>query len=354
MANDPYNNPRGGFRRDDEYENGEDQGFPSQRPIDPRGREDEQGPMGGGGGGGSPIGGIIALLLKNPRVAMALVMGAVAVFSYFTSTKSESNPITDKSVRVPWGPKDDVPLGLQAAPGMIQQHGGEHRDQRLQAYVDQVGMKLVQANAVGDWAVWFNNFNWDFHLLADEETINAFALPGGQIFFTYGLFKRLTSEDQVAGVLGHEIGHVVGRHSAQQMAKSKLVQGVAAGGAVLTSGGQGGGAGSQILGHVLQSSYGREHESESDRTGAIFMVQAGYNPEGLIDVMKVLKEAMGGQRQPEFMSSHPDPGNRIENIKKVIEEIKAGRIEGPREVQRLQEASETYSEEEDLGGQWRK
>ncbi len=284
-------------------------------------------------GGGSPLGGILQMLLSNPRLGMALVVALGSVVMYFASTHQEANPVTDKQVRVVGEAENDVALGLQAAPEMIQQYGGEHRDPRLRAEVQRIGLKLVKSNAVGDWAPEFEKYQWNFHLLADDQTINAFALPGGQIFFTYGLFKRLTTEDEVAGVLGHEIGHVIGRHSAKQMATQKILGGLANAGAVLGgSDTQGGGLG-QIAQYVAQMkslSYGRDDETESDLLGVQFMGNAQYNPGGLIRVMEILKEASGGQSPPEFMSSHPDPGNRIEHIKQVIEDVKSGKLEGPK------------------------
>ena len=288
-------------------------------------------------GGGSVGGGLLSMLLSNPRILMALLAAGGAVVMYFMKTHTETNPITDKVTRVVGEAKNDVALGLQAAPEMIQQYGGEHRDGRLRAEVERIGQKLVQSNTVGDWAVEFQKYQWHFHLLADEETINAFALPGGQIFFTFGLFKRLGTEDEVAGVLGHEIGHVTGRHSAQQMAKAELTGGLANAGAILASDGQSGGGGAQISQYIAQMvslKYGREDESEADKVGVQYMINAGYNPGGLVRVMEILKESSGGKAPPEFMSSHPDPGNRIEHIKQVIEDVKANRLEGPKQAVR--------------------
>jgi predicted Zn-dependent protease len=259
---------------------------------------------------------------------MALVVALVGVISYF-NMPTESNPITDQQVKVAGSAKDDVQMGLQLAPEMIAQHGGEHPDQRLQQFVDTIGMELVRASAVGDWAPEFEKYNWDFHLLRDDKTINAFALPGGQIFFTMGLFSKLQTKDEVAGVLGHEIGHVIGRHSAQQMAKNKLYGGLSQAGTILTGSQQAG-----ALGAFLGMKYGRDHETQSDTLGVQFLINANYNPEGLIKVMEVLKAAMGGGRQPEFMSTHPDPGNRIQNIQAVIEKVRRGELEGPKAVSR--------------------
>lgn len=289
-------------------------------------------------GSGGTGGGLLSMLLRNPRLGMALMMAVGAVVMYYTQTHKESNPITDTTVRVVGDAENDVALGLQAAPELIQQYGGEHRDARLRNAVQAIGMKLVKANSVGDWAPEFEKYQWNFHLLADEETINAFALPGGQIFFTYGLFKRLGHEDEVAGVLGHEIGHVIGRHAAKQMATSKILGGLANAGAVLGgSDGQGGGLGqiAQYVAQFKQMSYGRGDETQSDTLGVQFMVNATYNPEGLIKVMEILKEASGGKAPPEFMSTHPDPGNRIEHIKQVIEDVKSGKLEGPKAAEKL-------------------
>lgn len=283
-------------------------------------------PRGGGGG-------LIGSLLSNPRVAMAILIALGSLVTYFVKNQNESNPVTDETHRVPWGPAKDVPLGLQAAPEMMAQHGGELPDPKLQAYIDKIGNNLVRSNAIGDWAPVFNQYKWDFHLLRDPETINAFALPGGQIFFTYGLFKKLETEDEVAGVLGHEIGHVIARHSAQQMAKSQLISGMVMAGVTATSdGSQSSGQMAQTIGAMVNMKYGRGDESQADLLGTQFMVNARYNPNGLVKVMEVLKAAMGGSRQPEFMSTHPDPGNRVEHIKSIIEQIKRGELEGPKDT----------------------
>ncbi len=253
---------------------------------------------------------------------MALALAAFAVVGYFMNTRVETNPITGEAQRIHMSPEQEIALGLQAAPEMIQQHGGEAADPRLRALVDKVGERLVAANAKGPWAEWFHNYQFNFHLLADAETINAFALPGGQVFFTYGLLKFLETEDEVAGVLGHEIGHVVGRHSNEQMPKSKLWAQLAQ---ALGMGISEGGSGQQIstlLYQVKTTSYGREHENEADELGVKFMVNAGYDPEGMIKVMQVLKEKTGSGGGPEFLKTHPDPGNRIEHIKAVIEQVR--------------------------------
>ena len=298
---------------------------------DPRGRRRQDDPRVSGAVSRRGGGGLLGTLLSNPRIGMAVVMMIGAVVTYYLQTKEEVNPVTDQAYRVVGDVQNDIKMGMQAAPEMIQQGKGEYRDQKLQAYIDRVGAKLVQANSKGDWAETFQQYHWDFHLLADEEMINAFALPGGQIFFTHGLFSKLKTEDEVAGVLGHEIGHVIARHSAKQMAKSQLINGVVMAGATAASDGQNNpGQIAQMVAGVWNMKYGRDDETQADTLGTQFMVNAGYHPDGLVKVMEILKAEMGNQRQPEFMSTHPDPGNRVGHIRQIIEDIKAGRIEGPK------------------------
>ena len=243
-----------------------------------------------------------------------LIIGAVivlfAVFKYFSNT--DENEYTGKKQHISLSVEEEIAIGLQSAPTMAQQHGGLYPDKNYQAFVDQVGQRLVK-NTVAEETP----YKYDFHLLKDAETINAFALPGGQIFITYALFSKLENEDQLAGVLAHEIVHVFGRHSAERMAKQGLTQGILSGVAVGFDPSTAQGA--AAIANVLNLKYGRNDELESDALGVRLLINAGYNANALIDVMKILEEASGPNRVPERMSTHPDPGNRIEKIKEAID-----------------------------------
>jgi predicted Zn-dependent protease len=252
------------------------------------------------------------------RLLIMGVMGAVALFSYYS--KMQVNPITGKRQAVSLTPEQEVAMGLQSAPQMAAEFGGEYADPKSQGIVKAIGNKLVQGTQAKESA-----YQFDFHLLADPETINAFALPGGQIFITVGLMKRLNSEDQLAGVLAHEIGHVIGRHSAQQMAKSELTSGLL--GAVVSAtadpyGRSSAGAIANYVGQMVNMKYGRDDELESDQYGVKYMQQTGYDPNAMIDVMEILKQSAGGNRPSEFQSTHPDPDHRIAEIKKLIQQFK--------------------------------
>lgn len=239
-----------------------------------------------------------------------LIGVAIAAFFFFKRcSQRETNPYTGRVQTIGISPEQEIAIGLQSAPQMAQQHGGLYPDEKYQALVDQVGNKLVNSSIAKD-----TPYKYEFHLLADPQTINAFALPGGQVFITYALFSKLQNEDQLAGVLGHEIGHVLGKHSAERIAESEFWKGLSMAGSV---GADMGGLVSGIGQNTLLKN-GRGDELESDELGVLFMLKAGYNPEEMIGVMKILKAAAGPNRVPEFQSTHPDPENRIEKIKEAI------------------------------------
>ena len=252
------------------------------------------------------------------RLLIALAIAAFSLISYYSAR--EYNPVTDEVQHVDMSPQQEVAIGLQAAPQMAQQHGGLHPDQEAQATIDRICNQIVGSSAARD-----TPYDFECHVLADEETINAFALPGGQVFMTAGLLKRLQSEGQVAGVLGHEIGHVVARHGAEHMAKARLTQGLT-GAAVLASydpnnpSSRNSAAVAALIGQMVNMRFGREDEIESDRLGVRFMAEAGYDPRSMVEVMRVLEQSAGPNRQPEFFSTHPNPGRRIERIEQAIAE----------------------------------
>jgi predicted Zn-dependent protease len=251
----------------------------------------------------------------NSRVKL-LIGAAIVLFAVFKYCASaETNPYTGKKQHITITEDQEVALGLQSLPQMEQQYGGIYPNTQYQAFLENVGHKLVN-NSIAKQT----GYQFDFHLLADPNTINAFALPGGQVFITYALFSKLENEDQLAGVIGHEIGHVVGRHSADRMSKQGLTEGILNGVAVGVDPNTAQGA--AAIASMINMKYGREDELESDDLGVRFMIDAGYNPEEMIGVMEILKAASGPNRTPEFQSTHPDPENRIEKIKEAIAKYK--------------------------------
>ena len=212
-------------------------------------------------------------------------------------------------------------MGLQSAPSM----GQPSRDQRASRHVESVGRVLVNSFEQDLYSrnpPTRNPYSFEFHLLADQRTVNAFALPGGQVFITEALYMKLENEDQLAGVLGHEIGHVIERHGSERMAKGSFIQGLV-GAAGVMGGGTGSASAASYVGNMMQMKYGRNDELESDEWGVKLMLIAGYDADQLLGVMDILEKSSGGGGGPEFMSTHPRPANRKEYIQGILDKIPA-------------------------------
>jgi predicted Zn-dependent protease len=247
------------------------------------------------------------------RLIIAGVLAIVASGGYLA--KREKNEITGETQAVAMKPDQEIRLGLQAAPEMAQQMGGaiDPRTSNDAMRVAAMGEKLVQKYKARESA-YAQQFH--FHLLADPRTINAFALPGGQIFITKALYDQLENEAQLAGVLGHEIGHVVHRHASEHMAKGELGQGLV-GAAAVGSGDYNVASAANMANQMLQLRYGRKDELESDGWGLENMTAAGYDPNQMVRVMEILKRA-GGNAPNSLFSTHPIPDQRIDEIKSYI------------------------------------
>jgi predicted Zn-dependent protease len=248
-----------------------------------------------------------------PQLIVGVIIACISLVGY--CSHRERNPVTGRVQSVALTPEQEVVLGLQAAPHMVAQFDGESRDAKAVAMVKQIGAELL-AN-VGEHA---DPYQFEFHLLGDRDTINAFALPGGQVFITEALYARLKTKGQLAGVLGHEIGHVFARHSAEQMAKEQLTQGLVTGAAVGGAGRIPAGDLANFVGRFTLLKYSRDHELESDRLGVRFMAQAGYDPRAMIEVMTILEQASGGSKS-DFASTHPSPVRRKERLAELIAQM---------------------------------
>jgi predicted Zn-dependent protease len=253
------------------------------------------------------------------RLAIAAVLVVISLVSYYSS--GQVNPVTGEHQRVGMNTDQEIAMGLQAAPEMARQHGGLHADPQARARVEAVGQRLVDSlNEHLRESGKENPYDFEFHLLRDPETVNAFALPGGQVFITAALYNRLETEGQLAGVLGHEIGHVLSRHGAQRLAQQKLTQGLA-GAAGVAGGDVDSTRMAMAIGNLINMQYGRQDELESDKWGVTLSADAGYDPRAMLGVMRILDEASGGGGgPPEMLSTHPKPANRAAYVEMVLAE----------------------------------
>lgn len=253
------------------------------------------------------------------RLIMAGLIALVSLISYFGTR--QDNPVTGETQYIGITVEQEIALGLEAAPQMAAEFGGLDPDQNAQAIVDQVGNQIVQSSAASG-----TPYDFEFHLLEDDQTINAFALPGGQIFITRALFDQLQTEGELAGVLGHEIGHVVARHSAEHIAKAQLTEGLTGAAVLATYDPENPASASTaqiaaLIGQLINLKFGREDELESDFLGVCFIDDTGYDPRELVSVMEILAASRQGNQPPEFFSTHPNPDNRIQRIQTAIANI---------------------------------
>lgn len=249
------------------------------------------------------------------RIHLRTIIGiAIILFGIISYFGHESvNPVTGEKQHVSMSAADEISLGLQSAPQMSAQMGGDvpTTDPRAEE-VAHIGSLLVARSSAKD-----SPYTYKFHLLNDSRTINAFALPGGQIFITMGLYEKLADEAELAGVLGHEIGHVVERHVAQQIEESRLGESIVLGSGIAASSHNNGLAAwalADLANQMIQLKFSRFDEAQADQRGLQFMTETGYDPRGMIDVMSILKETSSTGGEPEFLQTHPDPGNRIQAI----------------------------------------
>lgn len=213
--------------------------------------------------------------------------------------------------------EQDIELGRQAA-AEVRKQVPVVQNAQLQNYITAIGKKLAAQPEAGDYPYSFT--------LINEPSINAFALPGGPIFVNSGLIEAADNEAQVAGVLAHEIAHVALRHGTNQASKANLIQlpAVLAGMAIgqdtvvdqIAQIGLGLGVNSVIM------KYSRDAENQADALGTRILAEAGYNPIEMANFFEKLQEE-GGSRPPQFLSSHPDPGNRVTKVQAEIQALPA-------------------------------
>jgi predicted Zn-dependent protease len=242
-----------------------------------------------------------------PRSSVTALAAAVALV-----IACATNPATGKKQLMLVSEAQEIAMGKEADQEAIGAYG-LYPDTKVQAYVERLGKGLAAKSERPD-------LPWSFKVV-DDPTVNAFALPGGYIYVTRGIMAHLRSEAGLVAVLGHEIGHVTGRHSASQMSKQTLAMGgLVLGMAVKPELQQFAGLAQQSLG-LLFLKFGRDDENQADELGLRYMTRQAYDPKEMLEVFGVLDgvtRAEGGGRMPDWLSTHPSPGNRTARIQGQI------------------------------------
>ncbi len=205
--------------------------------------------------------------------------------------------------------QDDMQLGKQFSQEIANNPKqypvlSESNNREAYSYVKGITQKILKSGKVPH----ANDFAWQVKIINDDKTLNAFAVPGGYLYVYTGLIKYLDSEDQLAGVMGHEIAHAAERHSTEQMTK---IYGLDAVRQIIT-GKQDPGVVEQILLGLSSMKFSRAHETEADESSVLYLCGTSYNAAGAAGFFK--KISGKGGNPPEFLSTHPNPGNRIKNI----------------------------------------
>jgi predicted Zn-dependent protease len=249
-------------------------------------------------------------VLASPALLLAagLVAGPVA--------SCARNPVTGKNELSLVSEGQEIQMGQQAAQEVAQTIGFVD-DPELQSYVANIGKRMAAKSERP-------NLPWEFHVVNDA-AVNAFALPGGFIYVTRGLLGSMNSEAELATVMGHEIGHVTARHSAQQISKAQLATlGLGIGSIVSSDLAQFAGLASQGL-QVLFLKYGRDAENQADDLGFRYALSQNYDVREMANVFETLNRAsqVGGEggRLPEWLSTHPNPENRVKRTEERLDTL---------------------------------
>lgn len=236
------------------------------------------------------------------KVIMLVLAGVFVV-----SAGCAVNPVTGEEEMMFFSPESDVKLGRQYALPLEKELGGRIPDENLQRYINSVGQKIARVCDQPDIS---------YHYTAvEDKMINAMALPGGYVFITRGLLNEIKTEGQLAAVLAHETGHVVARDTMQALSRQLGMTALLAATAVGAPGRVARGAG--FISAMLSLQYSREDEAQADKTGLLYMTKAGYDPNGIVQVMEIF-DKLQTERPIEFFSTHPNPESRITYLKEQI------------------------------------
>jgi predicted Zn-dependent protease len=266
----------------------------------------------------------------NTRLRPAAVV-LLACLAFACLPGCVTNPATGSRQLNYLSIEEEVRIGEESMPQVIDAYGGRLPNEHIQRYVSDMGQDIAATVEPR-----YRDLPWEFVVL-DSEIINAFALPGGKVFVSRGLLEAFETEAQLAGVLGHEVGHVTAEHHDLAMQRQLTLAGIAVGAGVLTqeSDSEWVRIASQAVvtgSGIFALTYSRDQERESDDLGLRYMTRAGYDPRGLEQAMRILDQASGGQGPPEWLSTHPNPGSRAERLEELIQNNYAAEADDPSRI----------------------
>lgn len=257
-------------------------------------------------------------IADSARIVSRYIVGAVIV-GVMASSGCSTNPATGKKQFNLISESQEINIGKEADAEIVASMG-LYPDDSMQKYIQNFGRKLAAASERPE-------LPWTFRLI-DDPVVNAFALPGGYIYVTRGILSHLANEAELAGVVGHEIGHVTAQHSVTQMSRQQIAQiGLVAGMIIKPELQQYSQLASMGLG-LMFLKFSRDNESEADDLGLRYMQRVNYDVRempGVFEMLSRVSSASGGGRMPEWLATHPDPENRKERIASQADAVKGGK-----------------------------
>ncbi len=251
------------------------------------------------------------------RIAPTLVVGALCAAACVT------NPYTGKSQLLLLSESQETQMGVSGY-AEVSSSSSINTDLDLNEPLRRVGRNIAAVADAWRRAEGLAPYEWEFKVIADDATVNAWCMPGGKIAFYTGIYPILEDENAMAVVMGHEVSHALLRHGNERVSQNLITQlGLTAADAVNLGGKHKDlalaalGTGAQ-LGVLLP--FSREHETDADRLGLEIAARAGYDPRAAVGLWERMA-ASGGGRPPEFLSTHPDPANRIANMQRWMPEM---------------------------------
>ena len=266
----------------------------------------------------------MSLSILFPKISFKVLFHGFIVISVISLSGCSTNPVTGRKDFTLINKDQELAMGKQAHNSIMKQKKPLNNS-KIQSYVNGIGQQLARQSHRKD-------IRYTFTVL-DDPSVNAFALPGGYIYITSGIMAYLNSEGELAGVLGHEIGHVTAKHGVKQQSAS-----VASSVLLSVLAKQAGGSGNELgnLNKAILSGYGRDHELQADELGAEYLARIGFDPKNMIDVVSVLKsqeefdkfQARKEGRQPRayhgVFASHPSNDSRLQQVIAAAGKYKKG------------------------------
>jgi len=251
--------------------------------------------------------------MKNLKYVIILL----ALGGLFSLSGCKTNPVTGKKELSMMSESREIALGKETDPAILANFG-LYENPQMQKFIDEKGQEMARISHRP-------HLNYEFKIL-DSPVVNAFAVPGGYVYFTRGIMAHFNNEAEFAGVLGHEIGHITAKHSVKQQTRQMLGQIGLIAGVVLSPGVRNNIQDIQQGMGLLFLKFGRDAESQSDMLGVSYSTEVGYDSEYMAGFFKTLgrmREGTQSENIPTFMSTHPDPGDRFHKVKQLTQKEQA-------------------------------